>query len=225
MGIEFYYMFSSPPSRAVMLLAKQIGIELQLKPLDLLKGEQLTPEFLAINPQHTVPTIVDRDNNNFTLWESYSIMEYLVDKYTAGHEYFPKDPDRRPQINKWFHFDNGIFFPAIKAVIMATYLGAGADAEMEKKLKEAFELFEKLLVHQGTQFAAGDNVTLADLSLACSVDLPVVLKLVDLSEYNQIDAWYKRVKETVPGYHEICEEPLAAFPSLLEKFKEDAGKK
>ena len=56
----------SPPSRAVRLTAKACGIELNLKSLNLLQGEQKTPEFTAINPQQCVPTYVEGD---FVLWE------------------------------------------------------------------------------------------------------------------------------------------------------------
>ena len=49
-----------------MMVAKALGIELNLKVVDLQKGEQLKPEFVALNPQHTVPTLVDGD---FVLWE------------------------------------------------------------------------------------------------------------------------------------------------------------
>lgn len=49
MGIDFYYAPASSPCRAVQLAAKAVGIELNLKPLDLMKGEHLKPEFLKVS--------------------------------------------------------------------------------------------------------------------------------------------------------------------------------
>lgn len=62
----FYYMHISPPCRGTMLTAKALGIDLNLKSVDLFAEEQMKPEFVAINPQHCLPTLVDGD---LTLWE------------------------------------------------------------------------------------------------------------------------------------------------------------
>lgn len=66
MPLDFYWMPASSPCRAALLTAKAVGLELNLKELNLMAGEQMKPEFVALNPQHCVPTIVDED---FVLWE------------------------------------------------------------------------------------------------------------------------------------------------------------
>lgn len=66
MAPTLYYMGMSPPCRSVRLAAKAVGLPLDLKIIDIMKGENLTPEFVKINPQHTLPTFVDGD---VTLWE------------------------------------------------------------------------------------------------------------------------------------------------------------
>lgn len=63
---DFYWMPLSAPCRAGLLTAKAVGVELNLKEINLMAGEQMKPEFVAINPQHCVPTLVDDD---FVLWE------------------------------------------------------------------------------------------------------------------------------------------------------------
>lgn len=73
--IKFYYFELSAPCRAVMLIAKTLGVSLNKIPLDLRKREQLKPEFVAINPQHCVPTIVDGD---LTLWDRYVYLLLLT---------------------------------------------------------------------------------------------------------------------------------------------------
>ena len=72
--MDYYYLALSAPCRGPMLTAKALGIELNLKILDVLVGEQNKPEFLAINPQHCVPTLVDGD---LKLWERYNMFVFL----------------------------------------------------------------------------------------------------------------------------------------------------
>ncbi len=80
MTTDLYYMSLSAPCRAVILTAKMAGVELNLKTLDLFAEEHLKPEFIKINPQHTVPTL---DDNGFVVTESRAICAYLVNKVTT----------------------------------------------------------------------------------------------------------------------------------------------
>lgn len=59
--LDFYYMLYSAPCRSILMTAKVLGIELNKKQVDLDAGEHLKPEFVKINPQHTIPTLVDGD--------------------------------------------------------------------------------------------------------------------------------------------------------------------
>lgn len=68
MPLELYYAPFSSPSRAVMLTAKALKLDLELKEVNFMNGEHMEPDFLAMNPQHCVPTLVDGD---FVLWERY----------------------------------------------------------------------------------------------------------------------------------------------------------
>lgn len=61
-----YYLPPSPPCRSILLLAKMLELELDLKVINILEGEQMKPEFLEMNPQHCVPTLND---DGLVLWE------------------------------------------------------------------------------------------------------------------------------------------------------------
>ena len=84
MPIDLYYMSLSAPCRAVIMTAKLAGVELNLKIVNLMTGEQMKPEFLKLNPQHTVPTL---DDNGFIITESRAICAYLVNKVTKHSLY------------------------------------------------------------------------------------------------------------------------------------------
>ena len=66
MVLDYYYSLHSAPCRGPISIARALGIVLNLKKVDLFKKEQMKPEFLKINPEHTIPTLVDGD---FVLWE------------------------------------------------------------------------------------------------------------------------------------------------------------
>jgi len=61
-----YYLPPSPPCRSILLLAKMLDLDFELKIVNILEGEQLKPDFVAMNPQHCVPTMNDE---GLVLWE------------------------------------------------------------------------------------------------------------------------------------------------------------
>ncbi|KAF2346391.1 Glutathione S-transferase N-terminal, partial [Trinorchestia longiramus] len=102
-----YYMPYSAPCRSVLLAAKHVGLELTLKNTDLMKKEHLTPEFIAINPQHTIPTFVEDD---FILWESRAIVQYIANTHDKTGLLYPKEPKLRSKIDRLLYFDFGSLY-------------------------------------------------------------------------------------------------------------------
>lgn len=66
MAPTLYYLPQSPPCRSILLLAKMLDIDLDLKVINILEGEQMKAEFLEMNPQHCIPTLND---DGLVLWE------------------------------------------------------------------------------------------------------------------------------------------------------------
>src|SRR2546428_11879259 len=71
------YYFPSPNPQKVRFALLELGLECEIVPVDLLKSEQRTPEFLALNPYGRVPVLTD---GALTLWESHAILAYLGEK-------------------------------------------------------------------------------------------------------------------------------------------------
>ncbi|XP_058813009.1 glutathione S-transferase 1 isoform X2 [Topomyia yanbarensis] len=208
--MDFYYLPGSAPCRAVQMTAAAVGVELNLKLTDLMAGEHLKPEFLKINPQHTIPTLVD---NGVTLWESRVIMCYLVEKYGKKDDpLHPKDPQKRALVNQRLYFDLGTLYqPFAEYFFPQVFAKQPPNADKLKEMLEALELLDKFL--DGAKYVAGDSLTIADLSILTTVSSYEVAK-VDLSKYSNVVSWYERLSEEAPGA-EIQKAGLQIFKNFV----------
>lgn len=116
MPIDLYSMEDSPPCRAVMMTAKMLGVDLNIKETNLLANEHIKPEFIAINPQHNVPTI---DDDGLILNESRAICAYLVNQYAKEDSLYPKDPKIRAVVDQRLYFDMGVFYQRFSQVYVS----------------------------------------------------------------------------------------------------------
>jgi glutathione S-transferase len=80
----------------------------------------MSGELAKINPQHTVPTI---DDNDFVLWESKAIAEYLVDSKAPDHPLYPKDVKKRALINQRLYFDATVLFSRVQLIVVSCDVG------------------------------------------------------------------------------------------------------
>ena len=93
---ELYGFPPSPNTWKVRAVAAHLAIPLELEFVDLSKGQQRTPDYLALNPTGRTPTLVDGD---FMLWESTAIMQYLASR--AAQLALASDPRARADIMRW----------------------------------------------------------------------------------------------------------------------------
>jgi glutathione S-transferase len=92
------YHFPSPNPQKVTFALHELGLECEIIPVDLSKGEQRTPQFLALNPFGRVPVLVDE---SLTLWESHAILAYLGEK--TG-KLWPATAAGRADALRWMFF-------------------------------------------------------------------------------------------------------------------------
>ncbi|XP_036323959.1 glutathione S-transferase 1-1-like [Rhagoletis pomonella] len=197
--VDFYYLPGSAPCRSVLLTAKSLGIELNKKLLNLQAGEHLTPEFLKINPQHTIPTLVD---NGFALWESRAILVYLVEKYGKDDSLFPKDPKKQAVVNQRLYFDMGTLYKSFADYYYPQiFAKQSADPELYKKIETAFDFLNTFL--EGNKYVAGDKLTVADLAILSTVSTFDGAGF-DISKYPNVAKWYETAKK-LPGWEENWE--------------------
>lgn len=197
----------SPNVRRVRLTAAVLGLELDEVSLDLGKGEHKKPEYLAINPNGAVPTLVDGD---VVLTESRSIMQYLTSKKPESG-LLPADAATRADVVRWQFWDASHFSPNVAAFLFESYfkplykLGetdATKANEALANVRRFGAILDKRL--EGRRFVVGDSLTLADLTLASTLMYAVQGK-VPLAELPNVQAWFERItaldawKRTDPG--------------------------
>lgn len=211
MPIDLYYIPASAPCRAVRLTAAAVGVELNLKLLDLMAGEHLKPEFLKINPQHTIPTL---DDNGFHLGESRAIMGYLVNQYGKNDLLYPKEPKARALVDRKLYFDIGLMYQVF-ADYYYPILFAGAPKDDAKfgKIGVAFDFLNKFL--EGENYVAGNHLTIADLALIATVSNFEVMNY-DVAQYKNVARWAAKIKSEAPKYNEINGEGAKAFRAFAD---------
>jgi len=197
MHIKLYMNLISPNVRRVRLTAAVLGIELEEKKLDLAKGEQKSPDYLALNPNGAIPTLVDGD---LVLTESRAIMQYLASmKPESG--LLPLDERARADVTRWQFWDSSHFSPPLGTLFFQKFVRPMIDKSEpdSQKIDEALISFRRFgAVLNGRldnrQYVVGSSLTLADLTLASSLMYAKQTE-APLSEFPNIEAWFSRISD------------------------------
>lgn len=116
--ISLYYTAGSPPSRACINLARILNVEIELKNVNMIKGELHTEWFKQLNPVKKIPVMV---YNGFILAESRAILAYIVNKWKPGSSWYPNIPEQRALIDQRMYFDATIVFPSLGGVVVSIF--------------------------------------------------------------------------------------------------------
>lgn len=194
--MKLYHFPLSPNARRVQLTAAQLGISFdEEEVLDITKGEHKTPEFMAINPNGMIPTLVDGD---FILWESRGIIQYLASK-KPGSGLLGKDATAQVDVTRWLCWDAGHLAPHVFTLVFENMLkgllGMGepdqaAIKHATQELRRFLSVMDKSL--KGKQYLVGDSLTIADLSIAGSLTYAGQLNF-PINEFPNLNGWFDRI--------------------------------
>ena len=166
--MKIYWIKAQAPRR-VLALVKHLGIAAEFVEMDLMAGGLRVPDYVALNPNKKVPTLVDGD---VVLWESSAIMAYLCMK--AGSDMWPAfNPAEQVEVLRWLSWNDCHWSPAVapfyfEHVVKSTF-GIGApDHELLKTSIADFNKFAKVLNGhlQDRTYIACDRLMIADFQLA-----------------------------------------------------------
>ena len=199
--MKLYVAPPSPRAFKVIALANHLGLEYELKPIDLIKGDQMRPEFAALNPNKKMPVLED---DGFVLWESNAIAQYLASKKPAAG-LLPDDPRRRAEVNRWQFWEIANWDPACAALIWENAVkkafGQGeADPAEVEKAEGNFRRYGEVLngALRGRRFVAGDHLSVADFSIGAWLIMSA-LGRYPLGGFTEIGRWYATLEE-LPGW-------------------------
>ncbi|HKU38524.1 MAG TPA: glutathione S-transferase family protein [Polyangiales bacterium] len=193
--MKLYVNLLSPNVRRVRLTAAVLGLQLEEKTVDFTKGEHKSPEYLALNPNGAVPTLVDGD---FVLTESRAIMQYLASKKPEA-DLLPRDERARADVIRWQFWDAVHFSAHVGTLVFQRMLkpmfgmGDPDAAKIEEALSNLRRFGAVLNDHlDGKPFVVGSALTLADLTLASTL---MYTKQADvpIAEFPHVQAWFARI--------------------------------
>ncbi|XP_037035125.1 glutathione S-transferase 1-1-like [Bradysia coprophila] len=189
----------SPAVRGVLLTAKAMDLELELRPINILAGEHLTPEYLEMNPQHTIPTL---DDNGDVFWDSQAICLYLIDKYAPNDDLYSRDLYTRARINQRLYFVSSVLSPKMSMINGSILFRQSAEIPQAgiDGINEGYEFMEKFL--KNDSYLVGDSVTVADFCCVATVSTIQYAVPIDPDTYPKVAEWFENMK-SIPFYEEI----------------------
>ena len=133
--MELYTGMISPNGKRVRICAAELGVALDLKLLDFQKGEQRSPEYLALNPMGKVPTLTD---GGFALWESAAILVYLARAH-GGAALAPEEPRAQADVLRWMFFGACHLDPYFTTLVVERFIKARQGAPADEALTASAE--------------------------------------------------------------------------------------
>ena len=190
--IHLYY-WPTPNGRKISIMLEECGLEYKMIPVDIGRGDQFKPEFLAISPNNRMPAIVDHDVDGepISVFESGAILLYLAEK--TGR-FMPADMRARLQVIQWVFWQMGGLGPmAGQLSHFVNYAPRKIDYALERYSAEYNRLsgvIEKQLA--GKEYLCGDY-SIADMASWPWVALHARLGQ-SLDEFPAVSAWNDRMK-------------------------------
>jgi glutathione S-transferase len=194
--MKLYTFPLSPNCRRVQLVAATLGSSFdEEEVVDISTGAQKSPEYLGINPNGLVPTLVDGD---LKLWESRGIIEYLAAQ-RPGAGLQGSSETERADIGRWLCWDAGNLAPEVFTLVFENMLKAllnlgeadqaKCDAASEQ-LSRYFGVLDTCLA--GKTHLVGNRLTLADLSIASTLTYHAELGM-PIASHPNLNAWFGRI--------------------------------
>ena len=204
--LELHGFAVSAPSRAVHMALNLLELEYSFINVNILEGATRTPEYLSLNPQHTVPVLVDGD---LTITESRAAITYLVSQHKPSQLY-PACAKKRSQIDQRLYFNIGTFYKRMGDCIFPVCFGKTNTIEVEKKeaLKEALMWFNQMTIGG---YVLGNSMTIADVDFLATMSTLEACNFVDLTPYKSAKVWSQNMKNQIPNYAECCGKGAASF--------------
>ncbi len=170
--IDLYYT-GTPNGRKITIMLEELGtVPYVVHPINISRGDQFTPEFLAISPNNKIPAIVDPegpDGQPISIFESGAILKYLAEKFGT---FYGKSLTERVKIDEWLFWQVGGFGPMLgQANHFARYAKEKIPYAIDRYINETHRLYKVLNTQlekqsaAGRDFVAGNDISIADFAI------------------------------------------------------------
>jgi glutathione S-transferase len=171
-------------------------------------GKNDQPEYLAMNPNGRVPTLVDGD---YVLWESNSIMRYLNLAYGKGVAIYPQSPQARAAVDRWLDWTLSTLQPVDRPVFWALVRTPKEKRDMAAIQKDVdaeavvWRIPEALLATR--RYIEGDQFTIADIALGAFARRWFGVEGVTKPKLPNLERWFALISER-PGFQKFIAPPM-----------------
>ena len=198
--IDLHY-WTTPNGHKITLFLEEAGLEYRVHPVNIGRGDQFKPEFLAISPNNRIPAIVDRapadGGQAISVFESGAILLYLADK--TGR-FIPQDIRGRTQAIEWLNWQIGGLGPMLgQNHHFGQYAPEKIPYAIDRYTRETARLYGVLDKHLSQyEFVAGDY-SIADMA-AYPWIVPHEKQGQSLDDFSNLKRWFHQVAER-PATH------------------------
>jgi GST-like protein len=177
-----------------VIFLEEAEVDYDLIFIDFAKKEQKAPDYVRLNPNGRIPTIVDTSNDDFAVFESGAILWYLAEKY---EKFLPTDPKARSETLQWLMFQMGGIGPMMGQAMYFQRIAAPNGQEnpfaIKRYIDETRRLLEVLDTRlEGRQWLVGDDYTIADMATYPWARAYVWAK-VSIAGLGNLKAWFDRI--------------------------------
>lgn len=185
------YAFDTPNGRKISVALEEMELPYTIRIVNIGKGEQFDPKFLAISPNGKIPAIVDTDGPSgrpVSVFESGAILIYLGEK--TG-KFWPRDLEARIPVLEWLMFQHGGFGPIPGQVHHFAAMENEQDRRygLERYSKETRRLYSVMDLRLADREFFADALSIADFAILGWAWRHPRHK-VDLADYPNVKRWY-----------------------------------
>ena len=156
------YTSNTPNGYKVSIMLEELKLPYNVIAVDLVKKDQKKAKYLKLNPNGRVPTIVDRENENFVVFESGAILIYLAEK--TG-QLLPEQPEKRSKVLQWLMFQMGGLGPMQgQAHVFYRYAPEKIEYAINRYQKETLRLYQVLDNQLKNNEYLADDFSIADIA-------------------------------------------------------------
>jgi glutathione S-transferase len=172
-------------------------------------GRNTEADYLAMNPNGRIPTLVDGD---FVLWESNSVMRYLVLAYGKASRLYPAEPKQRTSVDRWLDWTLSTIQPVDRPVFWALVRTPIEKRDMVAIQKDAdaeavqWRIADAQLATR--RFIEGDDFTIADIALGCYARRWFGVEGISKPKLMHLERWFGEFASR-PGFQQFVAPPMS----------------